>query len=151
MRTKVTGPLAAFLAAALSLSCAEQTLKIKTIIIETNEKQTPLEVEVAETPEERQKGLMFRKSLADGKGMLFIFEQDQVLGFWMKNTLIPLSIAFIAGDGTILEIRDMEPQSLRPVQSRRSARYALEVPQGWFTRADIHPGARVRIADAPLP
>jgi uncharacterized membrane protein (UPF0127 family) len=69
--------------------------------------------------------------------MLFIFDRDQVLSFWMKNTLIPLSIAFIASDGRILQIKDMEPLSLSTVNSDRSVRYALEVPRGWFSRAGI--------------
>jgi uncharacterized membrane protein (UPF0127 family) len=103
-------------------------------------KPVPLEAEIARTETERAQGLMYRKSLDDGKGMLFIFEKDQVLSFWMKNTLIPLSIAFIASDGRILEIRDMEPESLIPVNSSRSVRYALEVPRGWFDRAGIKAG-----------
>jgi uncharacterized membrane protein (UPF0127 family) len=101
-----------------------------------------MEIEIARTEEERAQGLMYRKSLDDGKGMLFIFERDEILSFWMKNTLIPLSIAFIASDGRILEIRDMEPESLSPVRSGRSARYALEVPRGWFSRTGVKPGDR---------
>jgi uncharacterized membrane protein (UPF0127 family) len=96
--------------------------------------------EIARSDEQRSRGLMGRKSLADGEGMLFVFETDRILSFWMKNTLIPLSIAFIAHDGRILEIQDMEAQSTRSVQSARSARYALEVPQGWFARSRIGPG-----------
>ncbi|MCL1992078.1 MAG: DUF192 domain-containing protein [Spirochaetes bacterium] len=99
-----------------------------------------LSAELAITQEERARGLMHRQSLDDGYGMLFIFERDQILSFWMKNTYIPLSIAFIAWDGRILEIRDMEPHNLNAVRSSRSARYALEVPQGWFSRAGIYPG-----------
>jgi uncharacterized membrane protein (UPF0127 family) len=83
---------------------------------------------------------MNRKSLADGRGMLFIFDRDQILPFWMKNTLIPLSIAFISADGRILEIRDLRPLDETTVRSSRSARYALEVPQGWFSRAGIKVG-----------
>lgn len=102
-----------------------------------------LQVELARTPEERARGLMRRKSLADGEGMLFIFERDETLSFWMKDTLIPLSIAFIASDGRIVEIRDMRPLDLNPVKSGRSVRYALEVPQGWFERAGVKPGDTV--------
>jgi uncharacterized membrane protein (UPF0127 family) len=97
--------------------------------------------ELARTDEQRSRGLMGRKSLADGEGMLFVFETDRVLSFWMKNTLVPLSIAFVSYDGRVLEIRDMEAHSLRQVQSSRSARYALEVPRGWFSRAGVEPGA----------
>ncbi|MDR0598184.1 MAG: DUF192 domain-containing protein [Treponema sp.] len=100
--------------------------------------------EIARSEEERRRGLMGRKSLADGEGMIFVFETDRILSFWMKDTLIPLSIAYIAYDGRILEIHDMEAQSLSPVRSARSARYALEVPQGWFARAGIEPGDRIQ-------
>jgi len=96
--------------------------------------------EIAVTDEERSLGLMHRQSLDDGKGMLFVFDRDQILSFWMKNTYIPLSIAFIAWDGRILEIRDMQPHDLNPVRSSRSVRYALEVPQNWFSRAKVNLG-----------
>jgi uncharacterized membrane protein (UPF0127 family) len=100
--------------------------------------------EIARSDEERRRGLMGRKSLADGEGMLFIFETDRILSFWMKDTLLPLSIAFIAHDGRILEIHHMEALSVRSIQSARSARYALEVPQGWFARAGIKAGDAIR-------
>lgn len=101
--------------------------------------------ELARSQEEQATGLMFRKSLADGKGMLFVYEDDRRLGFWMKNTLIPLSIAYLAADGTIREIYDMEPQSLKAVNSTRSVRYALEVPRGWFGRVGLAIGDRFEI------
>ncbi len=104
--------------------------------------------EIARTPEEREKGLMFRKDLPDGKGMLFVFEVDERLAFWMKNTLVPLSIAYISSDGTIREILDMEPRSLAPVPSQFSVRYALEVPRGWFGRAGVRVGDRVVLPDS---
>ncbi len=91
---------------------------------------------------------MFRKKLDDGQGMLFVFETDDRLSFWMKNTLVPLSIAYIAYDGTIREILDMAPQSLAAVPSQYSVRYALEVPQGWFSRAGVRVGDRVGIPDS---
>jgi uncharacterized membrane protein (UPF0127 family) len=103
--------------------------------------------EIARTEEQRRRGLMGRKSLADGEGMFFVFETDRILSFWMKDTLIPLSIAFIAWDGRILEIRDMEARSLQTVRSARSARYALEVPQGWFARMGIGAGDAIRVPD----
>jgi uncharacterized membrane protein (UPF0127 family) len=107
----------------------------------------PIKAEIARTDDQRSRGLMGRRSLADGEGMLFVFEQDRILSFWMKNTLIPLSIAYLAYDGRILEIHDMEPQSLNPVKSSRSARYALEVPQGWFSRAGISIGDLLALQD----
>jgi uncharacterized membrane protein (UPF0127 family) len=104
-----------------------------------------LRVEVARSEDERAKGLMFRQELPDGEAMLFVFDRDQILSFWMKNTLIPLSIAYIAWDGRILEIHDMRPHNLSPVSSSRSARYALETPQGWFERAGVRPGDVLRL------
>ena len=104
-------------------------------------------VELAVTDAERNQGLMYREQLPDGEGMLFIFDRDQQLSFWMKNTIIPLSIAFISSDGRITEIRDMQPHDENPVRSSRSVRYALEVPQGWFTRVGIYPGDVVDIAN----
>jgi uncharacterized membrane protein (UPF0127 family) len=104
-----------------------------------------LQAEIARTERDRARGLMHRRSLPDGEGMLFVFERDQILSFWMKDTLIPLSIAFISYDGRILEIYDMKPQDLTPVHSGRSVRYALEVPQGWFERAGITTGDRLNL------
>ncbi|GHV32784.1 hypothetical protein AGMMS4952_23820 [Spirochaetia bacterium] len=102
--------------------------------------EVPVSAEIARTDEQRERGLMWRKTLADGEGMLFVFDRDRILSFWMKNTLLPLSIAYIAYDGRVLEIHDMEPRNLTPIQSARSARYALEAPQGWFTRMGIKVG-----------
>ena len=102
-----------------------------------------VEVELARTQTERNIGLMFRTVLEDGKGMFFIFEKDEVLSFWMKNTLIPLSIAYISFDGTIIDVRDMHPHDVSSVSSSRSVRYALEVPQGWFSRTGIKTGDKI--------
>jgi uncharacterized membrane protein (UPF0127 family) len=102
--------------------------------------RVPIKLEIARTETERKQGLMNRPSLPEGEGMLFVFESEQILSFWMKNTLIPLSIAFIRTDGRIIEIRDMQALDVSTVRSSRSARYALEVPQGWFSRAGIESG-----------
>ena len=102
-------------------------------------------VEVAADPDTRQQGLMDRKTLREDRGMLFVFEKESRLSFWMKNTLVPLSIAFIAADGTIRQIEDMEPLSLDPVVSSRSVLYALEANRGWFERRGIGPGDVVTI------
>jgi uncharacterized membrane protein (UPF0127 family) len=118
-------------------------LPVKTITIEkASGGSVTVEAEVARTEEERGTGLMFRAALEDGRGMLFVFDRDEVLSFWMKDTFIPLSIAYIGYDGTIIDIRDMRPRDTRAVRSSRSVRYALEVPQGWFGRAGIRPGDR---------
>ena len=102
-----------------------------------------ISVEIARTEDERSKGLMHRKKLPDGEGMIFIFDRDQQLSFWMKNTIIPLSIAFISSDGTIMEIKNMQPMNENTVRSSRSVRYALEVPQGWFERVGVVAGDRI--------
>ena len=77
--------------------------------------------------------------------MLFVYDQDQRMSFYMKDTLMPLSIAFVAADGRIVEIHDMKPLSLDPVHSSRSVRYALEVNQGAFERMGVAPGDSIRI------
>jgi uncharacterized membrane protein (UPF0127 family) len=101
--------------------------------------------EIAETEDERARGLMYRKSLPDGEGMLFVFETDQILSFWMKNTILPLTLAYLSSDGRIVQILDLEPRSLAPRSSERSVRYALEVPRGWFERAGVSVGDKVEI------
>lgn len=104
-----------------------------------------VKAEVAATELERNRGLMYRTSLHDGEGMLFVFDRDQQVSFWMKNTKLPLSIAYIISDGTIIQILDLVPYSEEPRPSSRSIRYALEVPQGWFDRAGIKVGDKVTI------
>jgi len=123
-----------------------QAFETQEIAIEGREGIVRLVVELALTPAQHQQGLMHRTELNDGEGMLFVFDRDQMLSFWMKNTLIPLSIAYIAADGRIVEIFDMEPGNLNPVRSSRSVRYALEVPQNWFSRAGLGPGDRLDTA-----
>ena len=117
-------------------SCGGNTLQETEISVGGN----PITVEIASTAEERAVGLMNRSSMPDDRGMLFVFETEHQASFWMKNTLIPLSIAFIAADGTIRQIEDMEPESLDSVTSRRNILYALEVNQGWFEARNIRTG-----------
>ena len=101
--------------------------------------------EVVTRPEERALGLMFRRSLAPDSGMLFVFDADEVQRFWMKNTLIPLSIAFITRDSLITDILEMAPlDTTTPYVSSRPVRYALEMNSGWFQAHAINPGDTVR-------
>ena len=93
-----------------------------------------LTVEVASRPDQRQRGLMFRESLDEFAGMLFLFEAERSGGFWMRNTLIPLDIAYLAADGAVLEIVHGEPLSLDTLTPARPYRYTLEVNSGWFAR-----------------
>lgn len=104
-----------------------------------------LTVELARTAAERSRGLMFRQELPDDRGMLFVYAQDTMSGFWMKDTPIPLSIAFIAADGSIVDIRDMEPFSLELHRPSEPYRYALEVNQGWFEEHGLAPGDGVEV------
>jgi len=133
--------LNAGLAAAAAAACASHKLETAVLTItRADSSAVEITVEIARTDEEKAQGLMYRKKLPDGQGMIFMYERDQQMSFWMKNTVIPLSIAFIAADGTIIEIRDMQPLDLSAVQSSRWVRYALETPQGWFVRAGVKPG-----------
>lgn len=104
--------------------------------------------ELAVTPEQRATGLMQRREMATHEGMLFVFEQPAQQCFWMKNTLLPLSIAFLADDGTVVNVADMKPQALDSHCSKQPVRYALEMNQGWFDKRGIKPGAK--LAGAPF-
>lgn len=108
-----------------------------------------VKVELAATPAERQRGLMQRESMPEDAGMLFVFPTDTDGAFWMKDTLIPLSIAFIAADGTIVDVRDMQPLSTELTTPRARYRYALEVNQGYFARAGIKAGDKVELPALP--
>lgn len=99
--------------------------------------------QVAQNPEQRATGLMFRTSMPANEGMLFVFEQPAKQCFWMKNTLLPLSIAFIADNGTVLNIEEMKPQTLDSHCSIEPVRYVLEMNAGWFGKRGIKPGTRL--------
>jgi uncharacterized membrane protein (UPF0127 family) len=99
-----------------------------------------LSVEIADDPAEQQRGLMERTELAENAGMLFVFEQEQQRSFWMKDTLIPLSIAYIDSGGRIIDIQDMEPLDTTPHPSAEPAQYALEVNQGFYEEHGIEVG-----------
>jgi len=102
-----------------------------------------IRAEVANTEATRRDGLMFRKDLPGNDGMLFVFEQPDVQCFWMRNTILPLSIAFIADDGTIVNIEDMAPQTEDPHCAKKPVRYALEMAQGWFEQHGIQAGKKL--------
>ena len=103
----------------------------------------PLKVEVAKEEPQRMQGLMFRKSLAPEEGMLFIFDEPAYHSMWMKNTLIALSVAFVDRDGVILNILDMEPQTLDSHMAAGPAVYAIETNKGWFAAKKIKAGDKV--------
>ena len=99
-----------------------------------------MNVEIADTEAEREKGLMGRTAMDEDHGMLFVFPNEQTLSFWMKDTLIPLSVAFMDSNGRIVDIQDMQPQDLTNHNSAEPARYALEVNQGFFERHGVKVG-----------
>jgi uncharacterized membrane protein (UPF0127 family) len=104
-----------------------------------------LEVELATTFEEHILGLMYRDKLEENDGMLFVFPREKVLSFWMKDTRISLSIAFIKADGRIIQIESMKPYSLDTHVSKEKARYALEMNEGWFRVHKVREGDTVKI------
>ncbi len=126
----------------LFASCS--VFKSKTFTLSINGR--PLSVELARTKAQRKKGLMHREELGRHEGMLFIFKEDQYLAFWMKNTKIPLSIAFLDENGKVTDIYDMEPYSLLPVRSRNKCRYALEVNRGFFTECKLSAGDTIDLS-----
>ena len=99
-----------------------------------------IRAEIADTPETRRKGLMFRNRLPTSSGMIFIFPEEQRISMWMKNTFIPLSVAFIDSGGRITNIEQMQPGSEQTHSSTKPAKYALEMNQGWFQERGIKSG-----------
>ena len=102
-----------------------------------------IDAQVAATPQQRSTGLMFRTQMPQHEGMLFVFEQPAVQCFWMKNTLLPLTAAFVADDGTLVNLADMQPRSLDSHCSTQPVRYVLEMNQGWFARRGLQAGSRI--------
>ncbi len=102
-----------------------------------------IRAQIAVTPEERQIGLMFRREMPGNEGMLFVFESPQPQCFWMKNTLLPLTIAFVADDGTIVNLADMQPLDEGSHCSAKPVRFALEMNQGWFAKRGIKAGTKL--------
>jgi uncharacterized protein len=99
--------------------------------------------QVAKTPDQRQIGLMFRKEMAGHEGMIFVFEEPATQCFWMRNTLIPLSAAFVADDGSIVNIEDMKPLSDESHCSTKPVRYVLEMNVGWFAKRGLKAGTKL--------
>lgn len=127
-------------AAAAEPSTPANTASFKRILVG----KTPLRVEVAVTLEKQERGLMFRQSLPENEGMLFIYKEPQEMSFWMRNTVIPLDIAFVDADGIILNIHQAKPldDSIH-YRSAGAAKYVIETNQGWFSRHGIRPGDKV--------
>ncbi|CAN5321996.1 hypothetical protein BH11PSE9_BH11PSE9_20060 [soil metagenome] len=103
-----------------------------------------IKAELAQTPEQREIGLMFRKAMGANEGMLFAFERPGQQCFWMKNTLIPLAVAFVADDGSIVNIDAMKPQTLDSHCSTKEVRFVLEMNEGWFGKHGIKAGFKLQ-------
>ena len=135
--------LAAGLAAA-ALAASAQSAPQRLAEIRLNAGIHNIQAELAQTPDERATGLMFRQAMNANHGMLFAFEPPpRTHCFWMKNTLLPLSIAFLADDGTVVNVADMQPQTTESHCALQPVRYALEMNQGWFAKRGIGRGARL--------
>ena len=142
--TKRQGAALPFLfLASLCLALAPQALRAQLPVVELNAGMYLIRAEVAADFASRARGLMHRESLAPNAGMLFIFEQPGPHCMWMKNTLVPLSVAFLDENGTIANIADMTPHSEEAHCAARPARYAQEMNRGCFAARGIKPGMRV--------
>lgn len=120
------------------------------VVVESGGKAHAVAVELAADPASRERGLMFRQRLDEGRGMLFVFEEEEEHSFWMKNTLIPLDMIFVSAEGRVVGVVSRaEPLSLAPRTGGR-CRYVLEVPGGWAEVRGVQPGDRVRLENVPL-
>ncbi|HEV7735081.1 MAG TPA: DUF192 domain-containing protein [Candidatus Binatia bacterium] len=140
----------------LATASACRTEHRPTVVLQGSSGAVPVAVEVASTPDEVTRGLMYRKSLADGDGMLFVFAGDEVdHSFWMKNTLIPLDMLFIAREGPggrVVGIHEnATPLSLSPISVGKPSAFVLEVPGGWTRRVGIKTGDAVTLPPLPSP
>ena len=135
------GSTVLLLGTALSLNAlSQQAPQLQLPRTKLNAGMHMLDVQLAQTPEQRQIGLMWRKEMPQHEGMLFVFEQAATQCFWMRNTLIPLSAAFLADDGTIVNIADMKPQSDDSHCSEKPVRFVLEMNVGWFAKRQLKAG-----------
>lgn len=138
------GQFAAGVLAFLAISAVAQTgPQLQLPRTKLNAGMHVLDVQLAQTPEQRQTGLMWRQDMPQHEGMLFVFEQAAQQCFWMRNTLIPLSAAFVGDDGTIVNIADMKPKSDDSHCSDKPVRFVLEMNLGWFAKRQIKAGYRL--------
>lgn len=128
---------------AISSSWAQEGPQLGLQRIKISAGMHQIDTQLALNPQERQIGLMNRPSMPSHEGMLFVFEDVGTQCFWMKNTLLPLTAAFVADDGTIINLVDMKPQSLDSHCSKKPVRYVLEMNQGWFAKRGIKAGDKL--------
>ena len=136
--------LAALASALCTSSWADQRPQLELPRLTLSAGMHLIQAQVAATPEQRSTGLMFRTEMPANECMLFVFEQASQQCFWMKNTLIPLTAAFVADDGTLVNLVDMKPQSLDSHCSTAPVRYVLEMNQGWFAKRGIKAGYKLK-------
>ncbi len=147
--TKLPNTLAWALAGALALAAAgplhaQGVPQPRLTTLELTAGMHVIRAELAITPQQQATGMMFRREMSGNEGMLFVNDELGVRCFWMRNTLIPLTIAFIADDGTIVNLADMAPRSDDSHCSAKPVRYALEMPKGWFAKRGLKAGSRLR-------
>lgn len=135
--------LAVALFAATAFSGAQEAPQMDLPRIKLGAGMYQIEAQVARTSDQRTTGLMYRKEMPQYEGMFFVFEQPSGLCFWMKNTLIPLTAAFIADDGSIVNLVDMKPQTTDSHCALRPVRYVLEMNQGWFAKRGLKAGTKL--------
>ena len=126
-----------------SLAAAQDTAQTQLPRIKLQAGMYQIDAQVAQTPEQRSTGLMFRTDMPAHEGMLFVFEQPATQCFWMKNTLIPLTAAFVSDDGTIVNLADMKPQTTDSHCSSKPVRFVLEMNQGWFAKRGLKAGSKL--------
>jgi uncharacterized protein len=134
-------PLAALLLTTAAWAQNAPQAKLPTVRLQAG--MHVIQAEVASTPEQTQTGMMFRTQMGTNEAMLFVFEDSGARCFWMRNTLLPLSIAFVADDGRIVNVADMQPRDDTSHCAREPVRYALEMNQGWFAKRGITAGTRL--------
>jgi uncharacterized protein len=128
-------------AAAASVCAQEPQTNLPRVTLSAGMHQ--IDAQVAQTIEQRTTGLMHRKEMPQHEGMLFVFERPTIQCFWMKDTLLPLSVAFVSDDGTVVNLADMKPLALDSHCSDKPVRYVLEMNQGWFAKKAVKPGTKL--------
>jgi len=140
---RILRTLAALAVAATLLPALSQEAQTNLPRVKLSAGMHQIDAQVALTPEQREIGLMFRKEMPQHEGMLFVFEQPAVQCFWMMNTLLPLTAAFVADDGTIVTLADMKPMTTDSHCSDKPVRFVLEMNQGWFAKKGLKAGYKL--------
>ena len=138
---KLTTLFFALCLSALALAQVQPQTQLQRITLSAGIHQ--MDIQLALTPEQHEIGLMYRTEMPQGEGMLIVFQTPTKQCFWMKNTILALTAAFIADDGSIVNLEDMKPQTTDSHCSLKPVRYVLEMNQGWFTRKGIKPGSKL--------